>query len=137
MSCPDNTFLNSVTGQCETFTTGAPPPALPSTVPWGFWQWAILVGALSGAGMLAFEGYKHHRSQKASPKLKMLGAAKLSKFQAERMGSEHFLLLQNAASEPRESLARDFRSRANSMKAALKMNGWQILPDGIHVERIK
>lgn len=62
---------------------------------------------------------------------------KLSKYQAVQMGSEYFTLLRNAQNEGRAALARDFRSRAESIQNALAMHGWRILPDGINVEREK
>jgi hypothetical protein len=63
-TCPDGTFLNAQTGACETFTTGAPPPALPVRTTWGLWQWAMLAGAIAGVGMLAHAGYRRHRQGK-------------------------------------------------------------------------
>jgi hypothetical protein len=63
--------------------------------------------------------------------------AKLSTFQAVRMGSEYFQLMRAAAAESRPFVAKDFRARAETNKAVLLMHGWRILPDGINVERIK
>lgn len=62
---------------------------------------------------------------------------KLSKFQAVKMGSEYFALLREASAANSEFLATDFRRRAQTMKDALSMHGWRILPDGINVERAK
>jgi len=62
----------------------------------------------------------------------------LSKFQAVKMGSEHFTLVRSAAdSAGRPALAQDFRRRAAVLRQALQMHGWQLLPDGINVERIR
>lgn len=61
----------------------------------------------------------------------------LSKYNAVRMGSDYFTLMRNAEQESRPALAKDFRSRAETIKVALEVNGWRILPDGINVERVR
>ena len=61
--CPAGQFWNQSTGACDSFSVGtAPPPLQAFKVPWAWWQILALVGALGGAGFLAFKGYQHYKS---------------------------------------------------------------------------
>jgi len=65
-------------------------------------------------------------------------SSRISEFKANQMGSEYHRLMQRAESPgalARPALARSFRERATSLKAALERAGWKMRNGGLLVER--
>jgi len=65
-------------------------------------------------------------------------SSRISELKANQMGSEYHRLMQRAESPgalARPALARSFRERATSLKAALERGGWKMRNGGLLVER--